>query len=72
MEELSNSGIIGSLAEELGHRDIIVFEELCDGGIQIAWHVHLTLIQVSWYNLVEELSDRDVIGFEVFGYSNVI
>ena len=72
MEELGDSGIVDGLAEELGHRNIIVFEELCHGGIQVAWHVHLSLIQVRWYHFVEELSDRDIIGLQILGHSNVV
>jgi hypothetical protein len=33
MQELGNSGIIGGLAEELGHWDIVVFQELGYGGV---------------------------------------
>ena len=63
MKELGDSGIVGGLAEELGNRDIIVFKELCHGGIQIPWDVPLCFIKISWYHFVEELSDGNVVRF---------
>jgi hypothetical protein len=72
MEELGDSGIVGGLAEELGHRDIIVFEELRHGSIQVPWDVHLGLVQVGGYHFVEELSDRNVIGLQILCHSNVV
>ena len=61
MEEFGDSGIVGGLAEELGHRDIIVFKELRHGGIQVPWDVHLRLVEIGWHHLVEELSDRNIV-----------
>ena len=52
MEEFGDSGIVGGLAEELGHRDIIVFEELRHGSIQVPWDVHLGLVSLILYIVV--------------------
>ena len=64
MKEFSNCDIVWALVKELCNRDIIVFEELSDGGIQIPAHINTILLEVGRNNLVEELGDCNVVCLE--------
>ena len=72
MQELGDCDIIGLGREELGDWDVIVIEELGDSSIQVVGKVMARSIIVGWEDIVEELSDRDIVVGKVLGHSNSI
>ena len=54
VEEFGDGDVVGLLLEELGNRDIVLFQELRDGGVQELGDGHVVA-------LLEEFSHRDVI-----------